>query len=83
MDIDSDPNNLNAKSSEEVAAMQMDSSDSSAAQVIILTQPLFVCFVLFFLFIYIYIYIFFFFRLFLHMLICLCGILHFQSVLFL
>ncbi|XP_050239735.1 GPN-loop GTPase QQT2-like [Quercus robur] len=32
MDIDSDPNNLNVKSSEEVAAMQMDSSDSSAAQ---------------------------------------------------
>ena len=54
MDIDSDPNNLNVKSLEEVAAMQMDSSDSSAAQVIILTQPLFVCFVLFFILFYIF-----------------------------
>ncbi|XP_050281285.1 GPN-loop GTPase QQT2-like [Quercus robur] len=32
MEIDSDSNNLNVKSSEEGAAMQMDSSDSSAAQ---------------------------------------------------
>ncbi|XP_075656093.1 GPN-loop GTPase QQT2 [Castanea sativa] len=32
MDIDSDSNSLNVKSSEEGAAMQMDSSDSSAAQ---------------------------------------------------
>ena len=79
MEIDSDSNNLNVKSSEEGAAMQMDSSDSSAAQVIAVTQSLFVCFH------------FFFPRLFLHMLICLvaekakekCGILHFQSVLFL
>ena len=82
MEIDSDSNNLNVKSSEEGAAMQMDSSDSSAAQVIALTQSLFVCFGFFF---------FFFSRLFLHMLICLvaekakekCVILHFQSVLFL
>ena len=76
MEIDSDSNNLNVKSSEEGAAMQMDSSDSSAAQVIALTQSLSLSF---------------FFRLFLHMLICLvaekmkekCGILHLQSILFL